>query len=54
MSKKKEKKKATCKQCGEDFIQRRDWQVFCGKACRWANWNDRNPRVKRESIKPEL
>lgn len=41
-----------CRQCGETFIQRRKWQKFCSQACRWANWDERHPRVKASEIVP--
>lgn len=48
MSISKDKKKATCKFCGEPFLPNRPWQKFCSPKCRMGNFETNNPRVKRE------
>jgi len=30
----KQPKKATCKNCGQEFYMKRDWQKFCTTNCR--------------------
>jgi hypothetical protein len=35
-----------CGHCGTKFRPKRRWQRFCSRACRFADWNDRNPRQR--------
>jgi hypothetical protein len=35
-----------CGHCGAKFRPKRLWQRFCSPACRFADWNDRNPRQR--------
>lgn len=42
-----------CRECGDEFRQRRPWQKFCGKKCRWSNWNRNHPRVALGKASPE-
>jgi endogenous inhibitor of DNA gyrase (YacG/DUF329 family) len=46
--KKKVVKKATCKECGKDFTQRRDWQHFCSDRCRFRNFiENKSKKIKK-------
>jgi hypothetical protein len=36
---KKERQKLNCKQCGERFQQKRNYQVFCSSKCRLEYWS---------------
>jgi len=39
-----ERAEITCDHCGAKFTPKRPWQRFCSPACRFAHWNERNPR----------
>lgn len=47
---KKEKKKAIkfCEYCGNEFEANRSWQKYCSHNCRWADWDNKNPRIKKQ------
>jgi len=35
-----------CENCGQDFLPKRQWQIFCSSKCRLYKWDKKNPRVK--------
>ena len=35
-----------CGHCGAKFTPKREWQRFCSSACRFADWNEKNPRQR--------
>jgi len=37
-----------CGHCGAKFTPKRKckWQRFCSSACRFAHWNEKNPRQR--------
>mgnify|MGYP001262113937 CR=1 FL=1 len=41
-----EKVKGICKECGKEYVRRREWQKYCSPSCRWANYEMKNPRKK--------
>jgi hypothetical protein len=36
-----------CLECKKEFEPKTYWQKFCSKKCKWANWDKRNPRMKK-------
>ena len=43
----KQSKRSKCLQCNKMFDVCRPWQKFCGRVCRYKNWDISNPRVKK-------
>jgi hypothetical protein len=35
-----------CGHCGAKFRPKRRWQLFCSSVCRFADWDERNPRQR--------
>jgi len=35
-----------CNQCGQKFVPKRHWQIFCHRRCKQAAYEERNPRQK--------
>jgi len=38
-------KKSTCRNCGNEFIARRSWSLFCNVKCRFQYWSKMHPRI---------
>lgn len=51
MSSCKGKQGAICEECGKEYARKREWQKYCGPACRWANYEKKNPRKKQVGAK---
>ena len=42
-----------CAHCGAKLTLKRPWQRFCSNACRFADWNERNPRQRVITKQPD-
>ena len=44
-------RKMSCPICGQDFEQKRAWQVFCSSACQVKSWKQRKQLVTAMAAK---
>lgn len=40
-----------CERCGKKFEPKTYWQKFCSGICKWKNWDEKNPRIKKAALK---
>jgi hypothetical protein len=42
---KKEYPTAKCRECNENFSQKREWQLFCSSYCRYTHFTKKRQRM---------
>jgi uncharacterized OB-fold protein len=44
---------SVCGHCGTKYAPKRHWQRFCSSVCRFADWDEKNPRQRTVTEKLE-